>query len=229
MKKKRYGNVRNRGLAKWKLEGIRTANEAESERIERREVRESGEFEPLKTAGGNMVRLTHGIVDQGATANGVGWSRSQLECFGIAWPPKTGWKNRIVGKLFPRGVVERFLNLRKGGRQGGRKLPKPQPAPQRIVQVSPALESGFKRFFVEAEKPLPNTAAERQRQAEEQGNAAFLAAGGNPSLLLPSSFPGALEGVPEWTRCIQCREWIYIPRMAAGKRCKCGVPLESTR
>jgi hypothetical protein len=41
-----------------------------------------------------IVTLTY--IDQHKTENGA-WTRKQIEALGLTWPPKKGWKKRVVG------------------------------------------------------------------------------------------------------------------------------------
>jgi hypothetical protein len=41
------------------------------------------------------MRLTEQILMQGRSYRG-GWSRRQTDLFGVPWPLKHGWKDRII-------------------------------------------------------------------------------------------------------------------------------------
>ncbi len=54
-----------------------------------------------------MVTLNRELIQLAATRNG-GFTRAQLEVFGIPWPPPRGWKLRLVGQLVTRAEFEEF-------------------------------------------------------------------------------------------------------------------------
>lgn len=61
------------------------------------------------------VELTEAILSDGMSRNG-GWSRKQFQCLGVKWQkrkgPKKGWKAAILGRLYPKKVIENFLALK---------------------------------------------------------------------------------------------------------------------
>jgi hypothetical protein len=59
----------------------------------------------------DTVIVTEKLLLAGRTGPG-GWNRLQIECLGIKWPPKKGWKSRIRGRAIPRDKAERFVALR---------------------------------------------------------------------------------------------------------------------
>jgi hypothetical protein len=59
----------------------------------------------------DTVIVTEKLLLAGRTGPG-GWNRLQIECLGIKWPPKKGWKSRIRGRSIPRDKAERFVALR---------------------------------------------------------------------------------------------------------------------
>ena len=63
----------------------------------------------------DSVEVTEEMIAEGMS-DGGGWSREQLACFGIAWPPQKGWKREVIGRVVDRAVAERFVALRKGNR-----------------------------------------------------------------------------------------------------------------
>ena len=56
----------------------------------------------------SMVTLNRELIQSAATRNG-GFTRSQLEVFGVAWPPPRGWKRGLVGRLVTRRQFDEFL------------------------------------------------------------------------------------------------------------------------
>ncbi len=53
------------------------------------------------------------LLSEGKSDNG-GWTRPQLKILGVAWPPKKGWKKRMVRKrrVIPVEDAARFVALR---------------------------------------------------------------------------------------------------------------------
>lgn len=43
------------------------------------------------------------------TKNGA-WTKKQLSALGIAWPPRRGWINRIVGKIITIKEAQTFMD-----------------------------------------------------------------------------------------------------------------------
>jgi hypothetical protein len=75
------------------------------------------------------VAITDQLIDAGESERG-GWSKAQLTILGVAWPPQTGWKDRVRGRIISQSEAERFVSLRSGAsnaqsQQGkvGTKLP----------------------------------------------------------------------------------------------------------
>ncbi len=58
-----------------------------------------------------MVRITNRLIKDGASMNG-GWSEEQLALLGVSWPPKKGWKGRIIGRWISAEQAARFLWLK---------------------------------------------------------------------------------------------------------------------
>ncbi len=52
-------------------------------------------MEPEET--GRSVTVNKELLAISATASG-GYTRTQLEALGVAWPPPKGWKRRVVGR-----------------------------------------------------------------------------------------------------------------------------------
>jgi hypothetical protein len=50
------------------------------------------------------------LLESGRGANG-GWTKRQLAALGIAWPPKRGWKNFVVGAQISNAEADKFLAL----------------------------------------------------------------------------------------------------------------------
>jgi len=59
-----------------------------------------------------LVKVTKDLLTEGLSKNG-GHSRAQLEAIGVKeWPPKKGWKKKIIGLHVPEENAQKFLALR---------------------------------------------------------------------------------------------------------------------
>lgn len=38
-----------------------------------------------------------------------GWSKKQLQEWGVAWPPKRGWKEELISKYNTQKSIEAFI------------------------------------------------------------------------------------------------------------------------
>jgi hypothetical protein len=56
-----------------------------------------------------MVVVTSEFLERGRSKAG-GWSRDQLRCLGVAWPPPKGWQTQIAGQLITDRNARRFLS-----------------------------------------------------------------------------------------------------------------------
>ena len=54
-----------------------------------------------------MIRLTDRLIEGGKTRRG-GFTRAQLAVLGVSWPPKGGWKQRLIGTSIDDATLERF-------------------------------------------------------------------------------------------------------------------------
>lgn len=64
------------------------------------------------TQDGEIV-LTSKMLHDAASNGYEGWSKKQLACLGIPWPPPKGWLRSLHGKRVQSDDWRRFLNLRK--------------------------------------------------------------------------------------------------------------------
>ena len=58
------------------------------------------------------VELTDDLIEAAKSERG-GWTRGQLECIGVAWPPPKGWKRLVIGRKIDKTSAERFVALKK--------------------------------------------------------------------------------------------------------------------
>lgn len=56
----------------------------------------------------NTVTFTEDHMQQGASRRGA-WSRIQLAHLGISWPPKHGWRRKLIGSQVNVEDLKRFL------------------------------------------------------------------------------------------------------------------------
>lgn len=54
----------------------------------------------IAITGGRDHRVTREEVEAARTPAG-GWTRAQLEAWGVPWPPPSGWKRRLVEQEAP--------------------------------------------------------------------------------------------------------------------------------
>lgn len=55
--------------------------------------------------------ITDALIEQARSREG-GWSREQLMCIGVEWPPQKGWKKAAVGRSIQPTDADRFLKLK---------------------------------------------------------------------------------------------------------------------
>ena len=58
----------------------------------------------------NRILVTEDLILAGMSGNG-GWKREQLEILGVGWPPRLGWKMRVLGTYISLKDAERFVEL----------------------------------------------------------------------------------------------------------------------
>jgi hypothetical protein len=63
----------------------------------------------------DRVVLTFGLIEAGA--NGTSYNKPQLEALGVPWPPRTGWKEGLVGRSVSASQYRRFLSFKRKERQ----------------------------------------------------------------------------------------------------------------
>ncbi len=56
------------------------------------------------------VTLTHEFIDSCKTPGGA-WNRKQLNALGVAWPPRQGWKSKLVGTVISAKQAREFRDL----------------------------------------------------------------------------------------------------------------------
>lgn len=58
------------------------------------------------------MKLTHEMIRQFAIRKG-GYNKKQIKLLGLSWPPRTGWKDKIVGKNYPDEVIQMLYDESK--------------------------------------------------------------------------------------------------------------------
>jgi hypothetical protein len=60
-----------------------------------------------------MPLITKEIIEKAKSING-GWSASQLKVIGVEWPPKKGWKEKVIREMVVVNdeQLKQFLNKR---------------------------------------------------------------------------------------------------------------------
>jgi hypothetical protein len=56
------------------------------------------------------MKVTREFIMNHRTKRGA-WTRDQLACLGISWPPEKGWIKRVEGLMIPDADAERFIAL----------------------------------------------------------------------------------------------------------------------
>lgn len=65
--------------------------------------------------------ITQGWIAQHATGQ-AGWTRAQLECLGVDWPPTKGWRSRLINTSISDAKAREFERLGAVRRQRLAKL-----------------------------------------------------------------------------------------------------------
>lgn len=60
---------------------------------------------------GEMVEITEQLIEAGKTGGG-GFKYYQLQLLGVETPPKSGWKEKIIGTKIPKENAEKYLALK---------------------------------------------------------------------------------------------------------------------
>ncbi len=58
-----------------------------------------------------MPIITHELIEAGANSNA--YNKKQLAILGVKWPPKKGWKKKLIGKFISDSSLQDFYLLRK--------------------------------------------------------------------------------------------------------------------
>lgn len=57
------------------------------------------------------VIVTRDFLEAGKSDRGA-WSKLQLMCIGVAWPPPKGWRKSVIGRAVSNADASNFLSLR---------------------------------------------------------------------------------------------------------------------
>lgn len=58
-----------------------------------------------------MPRITRELIEAGESGHG-GWNQEQFRLIGVEWPPREGWKDRVIGKEISEADAQRFVEFR---------------------------------------------------------------------------------------------------------------------
>lgn len=63
------------------------------------------------------MTVTEKIIENGMSNHG-GWNKEQLAILGVKWPPKKGWKQRLIGTEITELQYVNFI-YRRGRKSNG--------------------------------------------------------------------------------------------------------------
>lgn len=66
------------------------------------------------------MRRTNDLIVAGFSDSG-GVTRQQIERFDIEYPPKSGWKKRLIGTVISQEKYDFFIKLRNSSKKGQKK------------------------------------------------------------------------------------------------------------
>lgn len=58
-----------------------------------------------------LITITSELLASAKTPAG-GYTRAQMDVFGVGWPPPKGWPRFLIGRVVERDVFDRFLQAR---------------------------------------------------------------------------------------------------------------------
>lgn len=61
------------------------------------------------------VQITYELIDGARTPRGA-WTAQQLNVLGVSWPPRHGWRQRLIGTWISAADAQRFKDLGKKGK-----------------------------------------------------------------------------------------------------------------
>jgi hypothetical protein len=66
------------------------------------------------------MRLTNDLIVAGFS-DGEGVTRQQIELLGVEYPPKSGWKKRLIGTEISQEKYDFFIKLRNSSKKRQKK------------------------------------------------------------------------------------------------------------
>ena len=57
------------------------------------------------------MKITTNILERGRSSHGA-WSKAQLECLGVGWPPLEGWRKTVLEVEHKAEDINKFLSLK---------------------------------------------------------------------------------------------------------------------
>lgn len=72
------------------------------------------DMEPINHISSNedLFEITDDFIVAGMSGNVSGFNYAQLKLLGVETPPKTGWKERIIGTKIPRETAKKYLAMK---------------------------------------------------------------------------------------------------------------------
>jgi hypothetical protein len=112
-----------------------------------------------------IVEVTDALLERGKSSRG-GWSREQLQCLGVRWPLRDGWRRALLGRRVERRAAEAFLRLRAGPEA----VPPLAPLPETVVAVCSRCRWVWHvpRCLWVARPPCPNCTAVLERSVSRE-------------------------------------------------------------
>lgn len=104
-----------------------------------------------------LFEITDDFIIAGMSGNG-GFNYAQLRLLGVETPPKSGWKDRIIGKKIPKSVAQEYLNMKSRTKKVVRK--------EKIKQIQSELFGKENKIEItEAEKNIIRFCVEESYRA----------------------------------------------------------------
>ena len=86
-----------------------------------------------------MVVISSALLEAGRSDRGS-WSKRQLELLGVAYPPKAGWKTRILDQVISDEAAAEFVALKNQHLKPSDRRPQP-PAAAKAAEPKPAQQA----------------------------------------------------------------------------------------
>lgn len=90
------------------------------------------------------MNITYELIEKGAS-DGGGWTAKQLAILGVSWPPKGGWKERVIGNFISTDDAEMFLSLKNTSKAA--RATKEIGETARIAELEAEVEHWKRRYY----------------------------------------------------------------------------------